>query len=91
MAEITDVRVRKVMKEGKLKAMVSIVLDNEIAIHEIKIIQGQDKLFVAMPSKKDEATGTFKDIVHPMSTVARDKMEALIIDEYERYILSNDL
>ena len=91
MAEITDVRVRKVMKEGKLKAMVSIVLDNEIAIHEIKIIQGQDKLFVAMPSKKDEATGTFKDIVHPMSTAARDKMEALIIDEYERYILSNDL
>lgn len=91
MASITDVRIRKILKEGKLKAMVSIVLDNQIAIHEIKVIQGNDKIFVAMPSKKDEATGMFKDIVHPLSSKARDEMEELIIDEYNRYVESNDL
>lgn len=91
MASITDVRVRKVLKEGKLKAMVSITLDNEIAIHEIKIIQGNDRLFVSMPSKKDENTGTFRDLIHPLSSQKRDEMEKLILDEYNRYIETNDL
>lgn len=90
MATITDVRIRKIAKEGKLKAIVSIVLDNEIAIHEIKVIQGDDRLFVAMPSRKEEATGIFKDIVHPLSAKSRNEMETQILEEYKRYIETRD-
>ena len=83
--EITDVRVRKVTKEGKMKAVVSITIDDEFVVHDIKVIEGPERLFVAMPSRKDES-GTFRDIVHPVTAEARKDMEEKIIDEYKRYL-----
>lgn len=84
---ITDIKFRKIFTEGKLKAIVSITLDGELAIHDVKVIQGENRLFVAMPSRKDE-TGIFRDIVHPIYPESRDKMEHQILDEYIRYIES---
>lgn len=87
---ITDIKFRKILSEGRLRAIVSITLDGELAIHDIKVIQGENRLFVAMPSRKDE-TGIFRDIIHPIYPEARDKMENQIIDEYIRYIESADI
>ena len=63
---ITDIRVRKLITEGRLRAVVSVTINDEIAIHDIKVIQGQERLFVAMPSRREE-NGVFRDIVHPIS------------------------
>ena len=82
---ITDVRIRKVAEEGKMKAVVSITFDDEFVVHDIKIIDGQNGLFVAMPSRKDE-TGIFRDIVHPISPDARKLVEDQILDAYTRHI-----
>ncbi|HBN11221.1 MAG TPA: septation protein SpoVG, partial [Ruminococcus sp.] len=68
--EITDIKIRKIITEGRLRAVISITLDDMIAIHDIKIVKGDERLFVAMPSRKDE-TGIFRDIVHPISPQAR--------------------
>lgn len=78
---ITDIRLKKIQTEGKLRALVSITLDDAIAIHDIKVIQGNEKIFVAMPSKKLE-DGTYKDIVHPISTDARQELEQAVLDKY---------
>lgn len=64
--EITDIKIRRIITEGRLRAVVSITLDNMLAVHDIKIVQGDERLFVAMPSRKDE-NGVFRDIVHPIS------------------------
>jgi stage V sporulation protein G len=80
--EITDIRIRKVeFSDGKLKAVASIVLDNELAVHDIKIIHVENKLFIAMPSRKTPA-GEFKDIVHPINQQVRNKIQTAILERY---------
>ena len=80
---ITDVRIRKITTEGKMKAIVSITLDNEFVVHDIKIIEGQNGLFIAMPSRKTP-DGEFKDIAHPINTDTREKIQGSILDAYEK-------
>lgn len=81
--EITDVKIRKIMLEGRLRAVVSVTIDDMFAVHDIKVVQGDERLFVAMPSRKDE-NGIFRDIVHPISPSARKLFEESILDAYER-------
>ena len=80
---ITDVWVRKIEKEGKLKAIVSITLDNEFVIHDIKVIEGEKGLFIAMPSKKS-ADGEFRDIAHPINSSTREMIQSTILDRYQK-------
>lgn len=82
---ISDIRIRKTFPEGKLKAIVSVTIDDCLAIHDIKIIQSNDRIFAAMPSRKDE-NGIFRDIIHPIDPKTRGEMEEAIISEYERYV-----
>jgi len=81
--QITDVRVRKVDKEGKMRAVVSITIDNEFVIHDIKVIEGEKGLFIAMPSRKS-ADGEYRDIAHPINSETREKIQALILEKYEQ-------
>ena len=80
--QITDVRVRKVAKEGKLKAVVSITLDDEFVVHDIKVIEGEKGLFIAMPSKK-AADGEYRDIAHPINSSTRERIQRMILEKYE--------
>ena len=80
--EITDVRVRKTTKEGKMRAIVSITLDEEFVIHDIKVIEGERGLFIAMPSKKS-ADGEYRDIAHPINSATREKLQNMILEAYE--------
>jgi stage V sporulation protein G len=80
--QITDVRIRKISAEGKMKAIVSVTFDNEFVVHDIKVIEGQNGLFIAMPSRKTP-TGEFKDIAHPINTDTRQRIQKAILDEYE--------
>jgi len=80
--EITDVRIRKIDTEGKMKAVVSVTFDNEFVIHDIKVIESQNGLFIAMPSRKTP-DGEFKDIAHPINSSAREKIQKAIIQKYE--------
>ena len=81
--QVTDVRVRKIEKEGKMKAIVSITLDNEFVIHDIKVIEGEKGLFIAMPSRK-AADGEYRDIAHPINSETRQKIQQLILDAYKK-------
>ena len=81
--EITDVRMRKISQEGKMKAIVSVTFDNEFVVHDIKVIDGQNGLFVAMPSRK-MGDGDFRDIAHPINSETREKIQDAIFEEYER-------
>lgn len=83
--KITDVRVRKVAKEGKLKAVVSITLDDEFVVHDIKVIEGEKGLFIAMPSKK-AVDGEYRDIAHPINSSTRDKIQSTILVKYEELL-----
>lgn len=87
--QITDIKIRKFINEERLKGVVSVTLDNLIAIHDIKIVQGDERLFVAMPSRRDE-NGVFRDIVHPVSSVSRNALESSILEEYEKQRLQRD-
>ena len=80
---ITDVRVRKITKEGKMKAVVSVTLDNEFVIHDIKGIEGDKGMFIAMPSRRS-ADGEFRDIAHPINTATRDHLQAVVLEAYEK-------
>lgn len=80
---ITDVRVRKIAKEGKMKAVVSVTLDNEFVVHDIKVIEGEKGLFIAMPSRK-ATDGEYRDIAHPINTRTRDKLQSIVLDAYEK-------
>ena len=80
--QITDVRIRKVAKEGKMKAVVSITIDNEFVVHDIKVIEGDRGLFIAMPSKKS-LDGEYRDVAHPINSAARDMIQTLILEQYE--------
>ena len=84
--EITDVKIRKLMSEGRLRAVVSVTFDDMLAVHDIKVVQGDERLFVAMPSRKDE-NGVFRDIVHPISPASRKLIEENILDAYERQLV----
>ena len=81
--QITDVRIRKITTDGKMKALVSVTFDNEFVVHDIKIIEGQNGLFIAMPSRKTP-DGEFKDIAHPINTDTREKIQGSILDAYEK-------
>lgn len=81
--QITDVRVRKVTKEGKMKAIVSITLDDEFVVHDIKVIEGEKGLFIAMPSRK-AVDGEYRDIAHPINSDTRAKVQSIILDEYQK-------
>ena len=81
--QVTDVRVRRIEKEGKMKAIVSITLDNEFVIHDIKVIEGEKGLFIAMPSKK-ASDGEYRDIAHPINSETRDHMQKVILEAYEK-------
>lgn len=81
--KITDVRLRKISEEGKMKAIVSVTFDDEFVVHDIKIIDGQNGLFVAMPSRK-MADGEFRDIAHPINAETRQKIQEAIFEEYEK-------
>lgn len=83
---ITDVRVRKVAKEGKMKAVVSVTLDDEFVVHDIKVIEGDKGLFIAMPSRKS-AEGEYKDIAHPINSSTREHLQSIIIDAYEKALM----
>ena len=80
--QITDVRVRRIEKEGKMKAIVSITLDNEFVVHDIKVIQGDKGLFIAMPSRK-AADGEYRDIAHPINTETRERLQRMILEKYQ--------
>lgn len=80
--QITDVRVRKIAKEGKMKAVVSITLDDEFVVHDIKVIEGDKGLFIAMPSKK-ATDGEYRDIAHPINSDTRESIQRLILEKYE--------
>ena len=77
--QITDVRVRKVTKEGKMKAVVSITIDNEFVVHDIKVIDGEKGLFIAMPSRK-AADGEYRDIAHPINSNTRERIQREILE-----------
>ena len=80
--QITDVRVRRVAKEGKLKAVVSITMDEEFVVHDIKVIEGEKGLFIAMPSKK-ALDGEYRDIAHPINTATRERLQSMILSKYQ--------
>lgn len=84
---ITDVRVRKIAKEGKMKAIVSVTLDDEFVVHDIKVIEGEKGLFIAMPSRKT-ADGEYRDIAHPINSETRQQMQDVILQEYEKVVLT---
>ncbi len=83
--KITDVRIRKVAREGKMKAVVSITIDDEFVVHDIKIIEGEKGLFIAMPSRK-ASDGEYRDIAHPINSSARDSIQRIILEKYEEAV-----
>ncbi len=87
--KITNVRVRKITKEGKMKAVVSVTLDDEFVVHDIKVIEGEKGLFIAMPSKKS-SDGEYRDIAHPINSSTRESWQQQILDEYNRVLLLPD-
>lgn len=83
---ITDVRVRKMTQDSKMKAIVSITIDDEFVVHDIKVIEGEKGLFIAMPSKKAN-DGEYRDIAHPINSETRDRIQSIILDSYEKALL----
>lgn len=88
--QITDVRVRKITKEGKMRAIVSITIDDEFVVHDIKVIEGEKGLFIAMPSKK-ASDGEYRDIAHPINSNTRDRIQRIILESYEKALLEPEL
>ena len=86
--QITDVRIRKVEKEGKMKAVVSII-DEEFVVHDIKVIEGDKGLFIAMPSRK-AADGEYRDIAHPINSDTRERIQTLILQKYQETMAAEE-
>lgn len=86
---ITDVRVRKITKEGKMRAVVSITLDDVFVVHDIKVIEGEKGMFIAMPSKK-ASDGEYRDIAHPINSETRDMIQKMVLDAYDKVMLEPD-
>ena len=87
--QITDVRIRKVEKEGKMKAVVSITIDEEFVVHDIKEIEGDKGLFIAMPSRK-AADGEYRDIAHPINSDTRERIQTLILQKYQETMAAEE-
>ena len=83
--QITDIRIRRITKEGKMKAVVSITFDNAFVVHDIKIIEGEKGLFIAMPSRK-ASDGEYRDIAHPINSGTREKIQKMILDKYDEVL-----
>lgn len=83
--QITDIRIRKIEKEGKMKAVASITIDDAFVVHDIKIIEGEKGMFIAMPSRK-ASDGEYKDIAHPIKSETREMMQNMILEKYEKEI-----
>ncbi|MCH5271440.1 MAG: septation regulator SpoVG [Lachnospiraceae bacterium] len=88
--QITDVRVRRITKEGKMKAIVSITIDDEFVVHDIKVIEGEKGLFIAMPSKK-ATDGEYRDIAHPINSGTREAIQQTILESYEQALLEPEV
>ena len=88
--KITDVRVRKVAKEGKMRAIVSVTLEAEFVVHDIKVIEGEKGLFIAMPSRK-ASNGEYRDIAHPINSDTREQMQEIILQEYQKALIADDM
>ncbi len=86
--KITDVRVRKVTKDGKMKAVVSVTIDDEFVVHDIKVIEGDKGLFIAMPSRK-ASDGEYRDIAHPINTETRNILQDMILEKYLKTLESD--
>jgi len=84
--QITDVRVRKITKEGKMRAIVSITIDEVFVVHDIKVIEGEKGMFIAMPSKQS-VDGEYRDIAHPINSETREMIQRTILESYERVLL----
>ncbi|MGI6404561.1 MAG: septation regulator SpoVG [Oscillospiraceae bacterium] len=82
---ITDIRIRRTYQDARLKALVSVTIDHDLAVHDIKVIEGPERLFVAMPSRKDD-NGVFRDIAHPITPEARASLESAILSAYHEYL-----
>lgn len=80
---ITDIRVRKVEKEGKMRAVVSVTIDSVFVVHDIKVIEGEKGMFIAMPSRKT-ADGEYRDVAHPINSETRQQLQQLILEAYEK-------
>ena len=80
--KITDIKLRAIEEDAKLKAIVSVTFDDSLAVHDIKIIEGQDKFFLAMPSKR-MSDGSYRDIVHPINVKMREEIEEAVIERYK--------
>jgi stage V sporulation protein G len=87
---ITDIKIRKIFTEGKVKAIVSIIVDGDFAVHDLKVIEGVERLFIAMPNRRSE-DGRFQDIVHPISSESRAQIEEAILDKYNEAIASSEM
>lgn len=87
--QITDVRIRKIAKEGKLKAVVSITIDDEFVVHDIKVIEGEKGLFIAMPSKKT-ADGEYRDVAHPINSETREHIQNVILEKYDEVLIEEE-
>jgi len=87
--DITDVRVRKVNRDGKMKAIVSVTFENEFVVHDIKVIDGDKGLFIAMPSRKT-LDGEFRDIAHPINSITREKIQSAVLEKYDLALLSDE-
>lgn len=83
--QITDIKIRRIYQDNRLRALVSLTLDGEFAVHDIKVIEGPERLFVAMPSRRDD-NGTFRDIVHPITSEARQRIESQILETYRAHL-----
>lgn len=88
--EITDIRIRRIDQEGKMRAVVSVTFDNCFVVHDIKIIEGEDKLFIAMPSRKTPEN-EYKDIAHPINTEMRELLQTSIIDKYNSAVIQEGI
>ncbi len=86
---ITDIRIRKTYDNDRLKALVSVTIDHDLAVHDLKVISGPERLFVAMPSRKDES-GVFRDIVHPITPEARKVLEEAVLSAYDEHIAKQE-
>ena len=87
--EITDIRVRKINKEGKMKAVVSVTFDNEFVVHDIKVIERDKGRFIAMPSRKT-LDGEFRDIAHPINSITRDRIQKTVLEKYEMILIAEE-
>ena len=87
--QITDIKIRKLFDEGPMKAVVSVTFDSQLAVHDIKVIEGEKGLFIAMPSKKS-ADGEYRDIAHPINSSTRETIQKTILESYEKALLEPD-